>query len=185
MKGKKPFATFDAKEWVRQNRLSERGKALYKRREETTERFGDAKELHGLRYVRMRGLANGAMPPYCRVPKHQKMALLLSKRGKGFVIWLSHFIKFPLSVYISEICNYWLFLTKRPRVCHQSRPLHMEGVFQCFSNLVSVFLLAGCQTQAISANRQRRRANWDKFKSGMIDSISCLGDTKIESLLYR
>jgi len=48
MKGKKPFATFDAKEWVRQNRLSERGKALYKLEKETIERsFGDAKELHG------------------------------------------------------------------------------------------------------------------------------------------
>lgn len=46
------------KEWVRQNRLSERGKALYKRRKETIERsFADAKELHGLRYARYRGRA--------------------------------------------------------------------------------------------------------------------------------
>src|SRR5690606_28589602 len=48
----------DAKEWARQNRLSERGKQLYKRRSQTIERsFADAKELHGLRYARYRGLA--------------------------------------------------------------------------------------------------------------------------------
>ncbi|MBA4603552.1 IS1182 family transposase, partial [Thermoactinomyces mirandus] len=48
----------NAKEWVRKNRLSERGKQLYKRRSETIERsFADAKELHSLRYARYRGLA--------------------------------------------------------------------------------------------------------------------------------
>lgn len=45
------------KEWVRENRLTDEGKALYKRRSITIERsFADAKELHGLRYARMRGL---------------------------------------------------------------------------------------------------------------------------------
>jgi Transposase DDE domain len=48
----------EAKEWVRKNRLSQQGKALYKRRRETIERScADAKELHGLRYARPRGLA--------------------------------------------------------------------------------------------------------------------------------
>ena len=47
----------DSKDWVRENRLSLYGKMLYPRRKETIERsFADAKELHGLRYCRFRGL---------------------------------------------------------------------------------------------------------------------------------
>ena len=47
----------DAKEQVTGYRLSERGKRIYARRKETVERsFADAKELHGHRYARMRGL---------------------------------------------------------------------------------------------------------------------------------
>ena len=47
----------DHKEKIRENRLSERGKAIKRRRSETVERsFADAKELHGYRYARFRGL---------------------------------------------------------------------------------------------------------------------------------
>ena len=47
----------DSKERVNVYRLSERGKAIYQRRKETVERsFADAKELHGYRYARYRGL---------------------------------------------------------------------------------------------------------------------------------
>jgi hypothetical protein len=49
------------------------------------------------------------MPPDCRGPKHQKMVLLLSKRGKGFGIHFIYYIQFPLSVYFPETCNPWLF----------------------------------------------------------------------------
>ena len=46
-----------AKERVDARRLTERGKAIYRRRKETVERsFADAKQLHGHRYARMRGL---------------------------------------------------------------------------------------------------------------------------------
>lgn len=46
------------KEAVDANRLTDKGKELYKRRKETVERsFADAKELHGHRYARFRGLA--------------------------------------------------------------------------------------------------------------------------------
>jgi hypothetical protein len=39
------------------HRLMQRGKALYARRKETVERsFADAKQLHGHRYAKMRGL---------------------------------------------------------------------------------------------------------------------------------
>jgi transposase len=48
----------DFKEKVGLHRLSRAGKALYKRRKETVERsFADAKQLHGHRYARYRGLA--------------------------------------------------------------------------------------------------------------------------------
>ena len=46
------------KDQVEAHRLEPRGKCIYKRRKETVERsFADAKQLHGHRYARMRGLA--------------------------------------------------------------------------------------------------------------------------------
>lgn len=48
----------DFKEAVAAHRLTDAGKAIYKRRKETVERsFADAKELHGHRYARFRGLS--------------------------------------------------------------------------------------------------------------------------------
>lgn len=47
------------KDRIRENRLTKSGKMLYKKRSQTIERsFADAKELHGLRYCRLRGLRN-------------------------------------------------------------------------------------------------------------------------------
>jgi hypothetical protein len=49
------------KEKVRLNLLSKPGKVLYKLRKEKVERsFADSKELHGLRYCRLRGLHNAS-----------------------------------------------------------------------------------------------------------------------------
>ena len=49
------------KEKVRFNRLSKSGKMLYKFRKEKIKRsFADSKELHGLRYCRLRGLKNAS-----------------------------------------------------------------------------------------------------------------------------
>lgn len=46
----------DSKEKVRENRLSNEGKWIYRMRKEKVERsFADSKELHGLRYCRLRG----------------------------------------------------------------------------------------------------------------------------------
>ena len=46
-----------SKERMTEHRLSAKGKAIYARRKETVERsFGDAKELHGYRHARFRGL---------------------------------------------------------------------------------------------------------------------------------
>ena len=47
----------DSKERIDQHRLSDVGKKIYTRRKETVERsFADAKQLHGQRYARLRGL---------------------------------------------------------------------------------------------------------------------------------
>ena len=47
----------DSKERINQHRLSEPGKLIYKRRKETVERsFADAKQLHGYRHARFKGL---------------------------------------------------------------------------------------------------------------------------------
>ncbi len=48
-----------SKERIDEHRLTERGQALYRRRKETVERsFADAKELHGHRWAKRRGLRN-------------------------------------------------------------------------------------------------------------------------------
>jgi transposase len=48
-----------SKERIDKHRLMQRGKAIYQQRKQTVERsFADAKELHGHRYAKRRGLAN-------------------------------------------------------------------------------------------------------------------------------
>ena len=108
----------NAKEWVRKNRLSERGKQLYKRRGETIERsFADAKELHGLRYSRYRGLAK--VREQCLLTavaqNVKKMALLLSKRGKGSVLWFYCILNFLYLFIPLKYTTPSPFLMKRAR----------------------------------------------------------------------
>ncbi|MCB5237130.1 MULTISPECIES: IS1182 family transposase [Niallia] len=72
------------KEKIRLNRLSKSGKALYKFRKEKVERsFADSKELHGLRYCRLRGKQKAAeqvlMTATCQNIK--KIAMHLSRMG--------------------------------------------------------------------------------------------------------
>lgn len=77
------------KEAVDAHRLTTQGRAVYKRRKETIERsFADGKQLHGQRYMRMRGLLRAQeqclLSAACQNMK--KMALLGEKearRGKG------------------------------------------------------------------------------------------------------
>jgi transposase len=71
----------DAVDAVYSNRLTEKGKKIYGRRKETVERsFADAKELHGHRYARMRGI--GKVFEQCllsaAVQNMKKIALVLS-----------------------------------------------------------------------------------------------------------
>lgn len=73
-----------SKERTDRHRLEPHGKRIYKRRKETVERsFADAKQLHGHRYARMRGLTNVReqclLAAVCQNIK--KIALLLSGKG--------------------------------------------------------------------------------------------------------
>lgn len=82
----------DFKEAINANRLTDLGKRRYARRKETVERsFADAKELHGHRYARFRGLAKVQaqclLSAACQNMK--KMALLLAR--KAALSWLKIF----------------------------------------------------------------------------------------------
>ena len=75
----------DSKERVNQNRLTERGKKIYKRRKETVERsFADSKQLHGHRYARMRGLKKALEQALlcAAVQNMKKIALILTGQNK-------------------------------------------------------------------------------------------------------
>ena len=73
------------KEQVIEHRYEEQGKQIYGRRKETVERsFADAKQLHGHRYAKRRGLDNVSeqclMAAACQNIK--KIALVLTRGGK-------------------------------------------------------------------------------------------------------
>ncbi len=73
-----------AKDQVDAHRLEPRGQHIYRRRKETVERsFADAKQLHGHRYARMRGLVN--VREQCLLAavaqNIKKIALLMSRAG--------------------------------------------------------------------------------------------------------
>lgn len=74
------------------HRYTKQGKKIYKRRKETVERsFADAKEMHGLRYARFRGIARVRaqclLAAACQNMK--KMALVLARQDGGsfFVVF--------------------------------------------------------------------------------------------------
>lgn len=74
------------KEAVKERRHEPRGKAIYQRRKETVERsFADAKQLHGHRYARLRGLGNvtGQCLLAAACQNIKKIALVLSRKGPG------------------------------------------------------------------------------------------------------
>lgn len=75
----------ESRERLRERRLSPAGRELYKYRKETIERsFADAKELHGLRYARMRG-RNKVQEQWLLTAAAQnikKIATVLDRRAK-------------------------------------------------------------------------------------------------------
>jgi transposase len=73
-----------SRERIDQHRLHRVGKRLYKRRKETVERsFADAKQLHGHRYARMRGLSKVQQQCLLAATAQniKKIALMLSRPG--------------------------------------------------------------------------------------------------------
>jgi len=74
-----------SRERIDAHRLTDQGRRLYKRRKETIERsFADAKQLHGHRYMRMRGLLRAQeqclLSAACQNMK--KMALIVSREAE-------------------------------------------------------------------------------------------------------
>jgi len=82
------------------NRLTPWGKAIYKRRKETVERsFADAKQLHGHRYAKLRGLAKVReqclLAAACQNMK--KIALILARNTNSWLKYLTKWRLGPLS----------------------------------------------------------------------------------------
>ena len=95
-----------SRERMDQHRLSRVGKRIYKRRKETVERsFADAKQLHGHRYARMRGL--NKVQQQCLLAATaqniKKIALILSRNGSKMPLPA---IQSLLSTYIDQLRLY-------------------------------------------------------------------------------
>jgi hypothetical protein len=79
-----------SKERIDKHRLTERGKAIYAKRKETVERsFADAKQLHGHRYAKMRGLANvREQSLLCAAGQNlKKIALIVGRSLQNGRLW--------------------------------------------------------------------------------------------------
>lgn len=91
-----------------QHRLSRVGKRIYKRRKETVERsFADAKQLHGHRYARMRGLTRVQQQCLLAATAQniKKIALLLSTMGSHLP---TSALQTLLTAYIEQLHRYQL-----------------------------------------------------------------------------
>jgi IS5 family transposase len=106
-----------SKERLDQHRLQRVGKRIYKRRKETVERsFADAKQLHGHRYARMRGLVKVQQQCLLAATAQniKKIALLLSKTGPETPLTISQTL---LSAYNNQMRRYQQlanFLIEKP-----------------------------------------------------------------------
>lgn len=95
-----------SKERIDQHRLEKVGKRIYKRRKETVERsFADAKQLHGHRYARMRGLIKVQQQCLLAAAAQniKKIALLLSRIGSETPLATFQTL---LSAYIAQLRRY-------------------------------------------------------------------------------
>src|ERR1035441_4694742 len=95
-----------SRERTDQHRLHRVGKRIYKRRKETVERsFADAKQLHGHRYARMRGL--NKVQQQCLLAATaqniKKIALMLSRMGPNTPLQT---ILTLLNAYIDQVRRY-------------------------------------------------------------------------------
>jgi len=95
-----------ARDRVDAHRLEPRGKKIYERRKETVERsFADAKQLHGHRYARMRGLKNVRQQCLLAATAQniKKIALLLSRLGPNLPPEQRLFLLRRLLVYATQL----------------------------------------------------------------------------------
>lgn len=95
-----------SRERIDQHRLNRVGKRIYKRRKETVERsFADAKQLHGHRYARMRGLSKVQQQCLLAATAQniKKIALLMSRMGPNMPVSLLFSL---LSAYIGLLTRY-------------------------------------------------------------------------------
>lgn len=95
-----------SREQMDQHRLSRVGQRIYKRRKETVERsFADAKQLHGHRYARMRGLIKVQQQCLLAATAQniKKIALLLSRMGPNLP---PSGLQTLLSAYIDQLRSY-------------------------------------------------------------------------------
>ncbi|EMF7363584.1 transposase, partial [Vibrio vulnificus] len=97
-------------ERANQMRLSSYGKKTYRRRSETVERsFADAKQHHGHRYARFRGLANVQMQCWLAAAAQniKKIALVVNYLRK-MGLNMAEIRQILASVYL---CNEWKLLS--------------------------------------------------------------------------
>lgn len=105
-----------SRERIDQHRLSRVGKRIYKRRKETVERsFADAKQLHGHRYARFRGLTRVQQQCLLAATAQniKKIALLLSRIGPNPPS--SGLLTTLLSAYIDHLHRYQLLAGRNLR----------------------------------------------------------------------
>jgi transposase len=106
-----------SREQMDQHRLSRVGKRIYKRRKETVERsFADAKQLHGHRYARFRGLSRVQQQALLAATAQniKKIALLLGGTGPNL---FPATVNNLLSAYINQLRRYL-----RIAACSTTRP---------------------------------------------------------------
>jgi transposase len=106
-----------SKERIDQHRLQKVGKRIYKRRKETVERsFADAKQLHGHRYARMRGLIKVQQQCLLAATAQniKKIALLLSKMSPETPLSI---LQALMTAYQSQIQRYLEILPNTSKPC--------------------------------------------------------------------
>ena len=95
-----------SRERIDQHRLNRVGKRIYKRRKETVERsFADAKQLHGHRYARMRGLTRVQQQCLLAATAQniKKIALLMNRMGPNMPLTT---LMVLLNAYITQLQLY-------------------------------------------------------------------------------
>ena len=104
-----------SRERIDQHRLNRVGKRIYKRRKETVERsFADAKQLHGHRYARMRGLTRVQQQCLLAATAQniKKIALMLGRTGPNTPVTT---VRILVAAYLGQLDSYQRLATNYSR----------------------------------------------------------------------